>query len=203
MDKDKISKFIEKISKDKKIGPLLIIVLILIFVCICLSYFSDVKSISNNGKKTGANVTINDNLEDNAVIDKNYEEEQKKNLEEILSHIDGVGNVKVELRFAGSDRKVPAKDKNTQESKTEETDSNGGKRVNSQLTSGDEIVMEDGEKGNTPFILETQKPSVSGVIVVAEGAQDAKIKYEITKAIANLYDISLEEVSVFSMKTES
>lgn len=203
MDKDKINKFIEKISKDKKIGPLLIIVLILIFACICLSYFSDVNSISSNGKKSNANVTMTDNNGDSTNIDKDYEKEQKKNLEEILSQIEGVGNVKVELRFSGSDKKVPAKDKSLQESKTEETDSNGGIRVNREVTSGDEIVMEDGEKGNTPFILETQKPRISGVIIVAEGAQDPKIKYEITKAIANLYDISLEEVSVFSMKKDS
>ena len=52
---------------------------------------------------------------------------------------------------------------------------------------------------NEPFILETRKPKVVGVMVVAEGAKDSKVKSNIEKAVINLYDIPANKVNVFSM----
>ena len=77
---------------------------------------------------------------------------------------------------------------------------NGVTRVNSQETDGDKIVMSNSSNGSEPVILKTEKPEVLGVMVVAEGAEDSKIKYEITKAISSLYNISVDKVNVLAMK---
>lgn len=200
MNKDKFDEFMQKISKNKKVGPLLIIVLVLILISFCLSYLSDIRNISkskeDNIKKSSVNVEVTDSPE----IDHEYEKMQEAELQKILSCIDGVGNVEVDLRIAGSDVKVPAKDTTSKESVTEETDSEGGKRTNSELSDDDKVVMKSDNGENAPYIVQTKKPDVTGVIVVAEGAKDSKIKYEMTKAIAKLYDISLESVSIFPME---
>lgn len=198
MNNQKLNQIFEKYLKNKKIGPLIIIVLILILVSFCLSYLSDIRNISKNeeNKKTGATVEVTDSPE----INTEYEIEQEKELQKILGCIEGVGKVEVNLRIDGSEVKVPAKDTVNKESVTEETDSEGGKRVNSEINGDDKVVMKQENGKNSPYIIETKKPRITGVIVVAEGAKDSKIKYDMTKAIANLYDISLESVSIFPME---
>ncbi|MGL4991354.1 MAG: stage III sporulation protein AG [Sarcina sp.] len=198
MNNEKINQMFEKYLKNKKIAPLIIIVLILILVSFCLSYLSDIRNISKNeeNKKTGATVEVTDSPE----INTEYEIEQEKELQKILGCIEGVGKVEVNLRIDGSEVKIPAKDTVNKESVTEETDSEGGKRVNSETNGDDKVVMKQENGKNSPYIIETKKPRVTGVIVVAEGAKDSKIKYDMTKAIANLYDISLESVSIFPME---
>ncbi|WP_297435022.1 stage III sporulation protein AG [uncultured Clostridium sp.] len=199
MEDNKIEIILGKLKKNKKVGPLLIILLVLIIIGFGLSYLGDINNIS---KKEEGKVTILNGDEDASIptIDHEYEEKQRTDLSKILSKIEGVGNVEVMLRFGGSEIKVPATDNNNKQSTTEETDSEGGKRVNTEALDDDKVVMKNDEDGNSPYILETKKPEVTGVMIVAQGAQDSKVKYEISKAVASLYDISLEDVSIFPME---
>ena len=199
MDKNKLEALLEKLGKNKKIAPLVIVVLILILVCFSLSYLQDINNISKS-EKNNLNGNVEVDFTETPVIDHAYEQQETKELQAILSKIEGVGTVEVKLRFGGSEIKVPAKDSNSQQSKTEEIDSEGGERVNNEVTDGDKVVMKNDDGGNSPYILETKKPEVIGVMVVAEGAENSKIKYEISKAISSLYDISLEDVSIFPME---
>ena len=102
--------------------------------------------------------------------EKSYEEQQKIDLKNILKKMNGVGDVEVMMSFENGEQKVPAYDKNTQKSTTEETDNQGGKRVNNQNTDGSKIVMTTSDGNNEPFILTTYKPKINGVIILAEGA---------------------------------
>ena len=117
-----------------------------------------------------------------------------------IKKIEGVGDVDVMITFESGEQKVPAYDKSTQISKTEESDTSGGTRVNNQNTDGSKVVMTTKDGDNEPFILTTYKPKVIGVIAVAEGAENSKTKYEIEQAISKLYDLSLDKVNVYSMK---
>ncbi|MGL4451495.1 MAG: stage III sporulation protein AG [Sarcina sp.] len=202
MNKDKLNSLLEKITKNKKIAPLVIIVLVLIFASFSLSYLQDINNISKS-EKNNLNSNAEDSFTEVPTIDYKYEQAETQELKDILTKIDGVGEVEVKLRFGGSAIKVPAKDNDSKESKTQETDSEGGQRVNSEIVDGDKIVMKNDNQGNAPYILETKKPEVIGVMVVAQGAEDNKIKYEISKAISSLYDIRLEDVSIFPMEGKS
>ncbi|MGL5615597.1 MAG: stage III sporulation protein AG [Sarcina sp.] len=199
MDKKSFNKSLEKIMKNKKIGPLIIALLLVLLVYFALSYFIDVNNISKNEKP-------NEQLPvaggEQVITKEDYEEEQKKELETILGQISGVGKVNVQLAFEGSEEKIPATNNKKQTSKIEETDTSGGKKNTEQETEDEQVVVTSGSKGDEPLILKISKPKVSGVIITAEGAEDPKIKYDITKAVANLYDISLEKVNVFSMESK-
>ncbi|MGV1062482.1 stage III sporulation protein AG [Clostridium perfringens] len=198
--KDKMS----KILKQKNITNLIILLLLVIMFYLVVSYFTGVNNITKSEKTNLEKVSKEDmNSNSNSQKDSevlSYQEKQEKDLERILGKINGVGSVDVVINFQSSEVKVPAVDNSSQKSTTEETDSEGGTRVNSQETDGDKIVMSNSSNGSEPVILKTEKPEVLGVMVVAEGAEDSKIKYEITKAISSLYNISVDKVNVLAMK---
>ena len=196
--KDKMS----KIFKQKNITNLIILLLLVIMFYLVVSYFTGVNNITKS-EKTNLEKVSKEDMNSNSQKDSevlSYQEKQEKDLERILGKINGVGSVDVVINFQSSEVKVPAVDNSSQKSTTEETDSEGGTRVNSQETDGDKIVMSNSSNGSEPVILKTEKPEVLGVMVVAEGAEDSKIKYEITKAISSLYNISVDKVNVLAMK---
>ncbi|SQC07483.1 stage III sporulation protein AG [Clostridium perfringens] len=193
---------IANLFKQKNITNLIILLLLVIMFYLVVSYFTGVNNITKS-EKTNLEKVSKEDMNSNSQKDSevlSYQEKQEKDLERILGKINGVGSVDVVINFQSSEVKVPAVDNSSQKSTTEETDSEGGTRVNSQETDGDKIVMSNSSNGSEPVILKTEKPEVLGVMVVAEGAEDSKIKYEITKAISSLYNVSVDKVNVLAMK---
>ena len=193
---------IANLFKQKNITNLIILLLLVIMFYLVVSYFTGVNNITKS-EKTNLEKVSKEDMNSNSQKDSevlSYQEKQEKDLERILGKINGVGSVDVVINFQSSEVKVPAVDNSSQKSTTEETDSEGGTRVNSQETDGDKIGMSNSSNGSEPVILKTEKPEVLGVMVVAEGAEDSKIKYEITKAISSLYNISVDKVNVLAMK---
>ena len=202
MDKDKIIKEIKKILAQKQLKNLIAVCIVLGFILIAINVLlPSSKNLSNNKLSLGTTAENVDNTTiSNEADKKSYEENQKIDLKNILKKMDGVGDVEVMMSFENGEQKVPAYDKNTQKSTTEETDNQGGKRVNNQNTDGENVVMTTSDGNNEPFILTTYKPKINGVIILAEGATNSKIKYEIEQAVSKLYNLSLDKVNVYSMK---
>lgn len=201
MDINNLKKKFEELIKQKNISSLVLVLLVVVMIYLVVSYFSSVNNISNSVEANAEvnNTQFSPNSSDTVKMSE-YEEKQEASLREILKQINGVGEVSVKINFESSEVKVPAIDKSSQKSVTEETDGEGGKRVNNQETDGDKVVMTSNQGGNEPLILKTDKPKVIGVMVVAEGADNSKINYEITKAVSSLYDVSMDKVNVLAMK---
>jgi stage III sporulation protein AG len=197
VDKDKILNELKKLLKDKKISNVLALLLVLAFVLIAINIFAPkfittgAESIKNEEVKT------EDSTSDLEV--KNYEKQQKDELISILKKIQGAGNVDCMLSFESGEVKVPAYDENKQNTTTEETDKDGGKRINNQQNDSSKVVMSTKNGDNEPFILESHKPKVVGVVVVAEGAKNSKIKNDIEKAVESLYGLAANKVYVYTM----
>ena len=193
MDKN----FFNTIMKKENRWKLVISLLALILIYICISFFLDDLTLN---KKASANVSNKQNQNGKNQTVENYEAQQKTDLKNILKKIDGIGSVEVMMSFESDETKVPAMDSNKQTSVTEETDNQGGKRTTNQQTDNSQVVMENKNGQSAPLIVKTYKPKVVGVMVVAEGADDSKIKYEISQAVSNLYGLSLDKVNVYPMK---
>ncbi|MSR90040.1 stage III sporulation protein AG [Inconstantimicrobium porci] len=193
MDKN----FFNTIMKKENRWKLVISLLALILIYICISFFLDDLTLN---KKASANVSNEQNQNGKNQTVENYEAQQKTDLKNILKKIDGIGSVEVMMSFESDETKVPAMDSNKQTSVTEETDNQGGKRTTNQQTDNSQVVMENKNGQSAPLIVKTYKPKVVGVMVVAEGADDSKIKYEISQAVSNLYGLSLDKVNVYPMK---
>lgn len=193
MDKN----FFNNMMKKENRWKLVISLLALILIYVCVSFFLDDSSLN---KKASASVKNEQSQNEKNQTVENYEAQQKTDLKNILKKIDGIGSVEVMISFESDETKVPAMDSNKQTSVTEETDNQGGKRTTNQQTDNSQVVMENNNGQSAPLIVKTYKPKVVGVMVVAEGADDSKIKYEISQAVSILYGISLDKVNVYPMK---
>lgn len=125
-----------------------------------------------------------------------YEQQLEQRLEEVLSHVDGVGSVEVMIVLKSSEEKVWRVDRDTSYSVTQETDQNGGsRRVESQEVAEDTILS--GQTGQQEPILEKElKPEISGVIVSAKGGGSPQIQAEISAAVEALFGIPSHKIKV-------
>lgn len=202
-DKNKINEEINNLMQNKKFVNCLIVLLVIIFLWLAVSNFIGDDAGLTKGNGDNAPIGAQEVSSDEGVTTSkellDYETEQKERLEEILSKIDGVGEVVVNIYFESSEVKVPATNSSTQTSETEEEDTNGGTRVTKQETEGATVVMQSDSSTSEPFITKTYKPQITGVLIVAEGAKSSKITYDIQKAVSSLYNLSLDKVNVYPM----
>ena len=193
MDFKKLKNEVSKLFKNKYMGNILAVLLVIGFILIAITILAP-------GLLSGKNevLTEENNTKVNTTVS-TYEDKQKIELINILRKIDGVGEVDVMINFESGEEKVAAYDSTNQTTKTEETDTNGGKRVSDQQNDTTKVVMSSESGGNSPVILKTYKPKVIGVVITAEGAESSKVRYDIEKAVSSLYGISVEKVNVYPM----
>ncbi len=193
MDFKKLKNEVNKLFKNKYMGNILAVLLVIGFILIAITILAP-------GLLSGKDevLTEENNTKVNTTVS-TYEDKQKVELTNILRKIDGVGEVDVMINFESGEEKVAAYDSTNQTTKTEETDTNGGKRVSNQQNDTTKVVMSSESGGNSPVILKTYKPKVIGVVITAEGAESSKVRYDIEKAVSSLYGISVEKVNVYPM----
>lgn len=129
-----------------------------------------------------------------------YEKEMKKELTTTLSQINGVGRVSVMIYFNGSSESIPATNSTDTNKKTEEKDKEGGTRTTTENTQSSSIVTTGESGSNKALIVKEIKPSIGGVMVIAEGANNSSLKEEITNAVKILLDLPANKVTVSPMK---
>lgn len=200
MGKSNIKSDLAKVINDKKFLNAVVIALILAFLLLAISFLSTTR-------KKETEESLSTSVDNSSAIEEaakdtmsNYEESEKQTLRTLLTKIENVGEVEVMINFKSGEVKVPAIEENTQEALTEETDSQGGNRTTTQKNGGSTVVMAGDGSKNEPYILQVNKPEISGVLIVAEGASSAKVKYDIQVAVSTLYGISIDKVNVYPMK---
>lgn len=119
----------------------------------------------------------------------------EKKLENILCKIKGVGNIQVMITLDETTEKIPAINKTRTVENTSEKDSEGGTRQTNREDTIDEIVTKSSEDGLV--ILKEIKPAVKGVIVVAQGVEDIRVKEDIYLAVKTVLGIAGNKVEVF------
>ena len=129
-----------------------------------------------------------------------YEVYLQNEMKEALEMITGVEDVKVVIYVDATEKKEFERNKVTQRQVTEEADQEGGKRV-VEDTSVDEqlVIIKDGDKEG-PIVTQTIKPKVSGVLVVAKGADNIQVKKWIIEAVTRGLDVPSHRVSVMPKK---
>lgn len=125
-----------------------------------------------------------------------YEELLEIRMETILENLDGAGKAKVMITTSGSTEKVVAEEVVQNKQGTEETTGSGSKKTSEKEDVERKVVM---EKGGTPFVVKENKPQVEGVLVLAEGADDANIKNAIIQSVSSLLDVPVHKIAVYKM----
>lgn len=131
-----------------------------------------------------------------------YEAEYENQLKEVLETISGVGNVSVVVNVDSSPTKVVEKNSVNQSQVTKETDREGGTReVEDQSTDEQVVIIQEGEK-EVPIVVQTKKPEIRGVLIVAQGADNIHIKKTIIESVTRVLGVPSHRVAVASRKNE-
>jgi stage III sporulation protein AG len=132
----------------------------------------------------------------------NYEKAYEAQIKEALDAIVGVGDATVVVNVDATEKKVLEKNKTNQKQTTDETDREGGKRkVEDQSQEEQLVIVRNGEK-EVPIVIETKKPEIRGVLVVAKGAENIQVKKWIIEAVTRALDVPSHRVSVMPKKTK-
>jgi stage III sporulation protein AG len=133
--------------------------------------------------------------EDNTVYAQDDIKQTEKNLQKLLSGIEGAGNVKVMLTVDSCFENVYAKSYDTKSQKTE----NGTENELSE----EYIIVKNGSNNEECLVIKVFEPTVKGVAVIAEGADSIRVKTAITDTVCALFDISTAQVSVEKMNSKN
>lgn len=129
-----------------------------------------------------------------------YESRYETQLKEALEGIAGVSDVMVAVNVDATEKRVLEKNSVTRSQVTDETDREGGERKVEDSSQDNQIVIiREGEK-EIPIVLETKKPEIRGVLVVAKGAENVQVKKWIIESVTKLLDVPSHRVSVMPKK---
>lgn len=130
-----------------------------------------------------------------------YEEQLEKRLAEIFSDMEGAGRVKVLVTLAYSKEIVVAEDGSYDKTVTKETDSAGGSRETESLkTNGTKLILKGTGGDSTPLIIKEIRPKIEGVIIVADGGGNIKVKEQLIKATQTVLGVEPHKVQVLKFK---
>lgn len=120
-----------------------------------------------------------------------YINETEKELERLLEKINGAGKVEVMITLESSFENVFAKGYSTKEDKS---DGNEEKEF-----SEDYIIIKNGSSNEECLVVKVYEPAIKGVAVIAQGADNIKVKNAIIQTVCALFNISSARVSVEKM----
>lgn len=108
------------------------------------------------------------------------------------------GKVNVLITYTQSSEVVAMYNENSTVSHTSETDSAGGNRTIEETGTNKEVIFTEENGESIPATQTIISPKVEGVIVTAEGANNANVKTDIVSAIVAVTGVATHKVQVFS-----
>lgn len=196
MLKEMFKKMSDENDKKRNIENIIVFIIILIITVLIINvmWSSNDKKTENKSEDTTkvlAQATSNSEKDD-----------LETRLEDILASIDGVGKVKVLIKYSESSSVVPMYNETTSESTTKETDGDGANKDVKETESKREIVYTDENGKNAPITEKVTMPVIEGAIVTAQGAGNANIKTSIVSAVEAVTGLAVHKIQVFEMGTK-
>lgn len=125
-------------------------------------------------------------------MDESYISQMERQLETVLQNVKGVGKVSVMITISESAEKIVEKDEETSISTTTNTDTG-----NCSATDRKESAVYSGGTGEeVPYVVKEISPKVEGVLVVAEGGDNAVVIENISEAVQALFGIDPHKIKV-------
>lgn len=181
----KLKKKLEKVNSKDFINNLFIFLVILIIFLIGMNImFGNMNKeldSSKNSKPTS--------------FEYDYNTELENRLKNILQKFKGVGEVNVMITLEDSVEKIHASNTTKTVENTKETDSEGGVR---EVAREDTNIQVINSQTGTPITIKEINPTIKGVIVVAEGADDPIILEKLYEAVKTVLGINGNKVQIYS-----
>ncbi len=198
--KEQLKKFnFQKLSLNPKLVTNLIIILAVGIGFILISdFYSDLSGDKTEKISTDTTSVV----ESQETGDTEFVEEMENQLSLILSQIQGTGKVSIMITLKTGTEIITAKDETISDKTTNEKDKEGGIRTINEQNTSDKVVFMNEQGGTSkPLVLKEINPEIKGVIIVAEGAKDPKLKLKLTEAVQTVLDVPAYRISVFSSKS--
>ena len=172
--------------EKKKPNPVVVWILIAAIVFLAVSSFTGgKKEEKQKEEKPKAAAQTADGTED-------YVGQLETRLAETLKKINGAGAVSVFISIDSGGEKFLATDQKNKNSRETTSETTGM----SQQETEQSVVLSGQSAGQSPYVVEEKMPAPVGVLVVAEGAKDEKVKYEIYEAVKALVGLSAHRIKV-------
>lgn len=178
--------FLKKILRSKKcLNNVLTAFFIGILLIIVGSSFlkTDKTGLVNKSGDSGEN-----NPEEEVFIEKSYEKELEDELEQTLSLVEGVGEVKVMITLKEGSENVYKNDTKNER----QTGEGSEKNIEEEKT----VFSNSGE----PLKLKEAAPKIEGVVVVAQGGDDPMVKKSLISGIQALLGVEAHKIEILKMK---
>ena len=181
-------------NKKRQIENIIVFIIILIITVIIINNMwstddTESKENKSNSSKvlaeTNASTTTTDDLE--------------TKLEDILESINGVGKVKVLIKYSESSTVVAMYNETTSESTSKENNGDGTTKDVTETENKKEIVYSDENGENKPITEKVVMPVIEGAIITAQGANNANTKASIVSAVEAVTGLAVHKIQVFEM----
>lgn len=203
-----LEKWKKKLTKENMAVVALLGLLLMVIAIPADRFSGDVQENTGEDTREGT-LSAQENMETGGASDggeamsegAEYAKRMEEELQELLSAMEGVGEVKVMITIRDLGEQVVEKDVPSESGWVSETDSAGGTRESESARQEESTVyITDSEGNRTPYISQTTQPEIEGVTVVAQGGGDALIQKNITEVIQALFDIEAHKIKVVKMK---
>lgn len=125
-----------------------------------------------------------------ASVDEAYVSRLERRLEDALTKVQGVGKVSVMITLSASSEKIVEKDReiSSESSESGEADSSKGAvhRKILYIRESDEV----------PYVTKELSPDIEGVLVIADGGDNAVVIENITEAVQALFPVDTHKIKV-------
>lgn len=214
---DQISKFWLKLTGGKKLrkDQLLIIILVGVLFCVIAVPVKDNKSSGSSiqsGLSDSTHAVVGESISDlkemgneepGMEYDISYGDYWEMKLENSLSSLDGAGKVEVLITLKESEERILAKDIPSVSSSTIEKDAQGGTRTVLEDKQEESTIYTVNSSGReVPYVSKIVQPVVEGVVVLAQGGDDAEVRQNIIETIQVLFGIDANKIRVVKMKSK-
>lgn len=184
--------------KEKKMFPrknqLLILFLMGILLVVIAWPVSDKKG---NKSDEGEEMMESAALSTGTVSDEAYEQYLEKRVAKALEYVQGVGKAEVLITLKSTGQKIVEKDQQSSSQITDEEDSSGGTRTSEDKTTDKtSIYKQDSDGSQSPYVSKELTPEVEGVIVIADGGDNAVVVQNISEAIQALFSVEAHKIKI-------
>lgn len=136
-------------------------------------------------------------------VDENLEYclQLEQRIEELLSNIDGVGEVQAMVTLVTSKELIVEKDEPVTRNTITESDGDGGTRSTNESSYDYETIYEMDDNGNKiPYVIKQIEPEIQGITVVAQGGGNAMVQKNISDVLEALFHLDAHKIKVVKMK---
>ncbi len=168
--------FWEKIKRVKHIEIYLTIIVALIIIAIYLSSLG-----LGSSKQTSTNDKNNSNSPTTFSTSAEYVDYLENKLDNVLSSVQGASNVNVIITLESGFEYEYATEEET-------------KQTSSGSVTTTKLVLVDGK----PVVVKEYYPTIKGIVVVAKGAQDVKVKMDILTLIQTVIEVENAKITILA-----